>query len=378
MRVAYGIHGYGRGHATRALAVLPQLASQHDVAVFAGGDAYSTLWPECCGGGERIRARLNRIPTLGYYYGNRRTRSNMETLRRNLPSVVDLVLRGPAYGMIADELRDFRPDVVIADAEAWTGRIANDLRLPLISFDHFGVMVYCRPPIAWYERAERRFDAIVYQTLMGRPDHVIVSSFYDAPPRRADVTLVGPLLRTEVQRAAPRRGEHLLLYLNKGQHQFTPRVESAVREAGLPVRIYGTERRDMDGNLSFRPMSNLPFVEDLASCRAVISTAGNQLVGETIHFQKPILVMPEDCVEQRLNAAAVERMGIGMRTAHRTLTAEIIRQFLANEACYQSRIASVKRDGRREALDALDHAIARLCGGAERAPARAALSHVAG
>ncbi len=364
MRVVYGVHGYGRGHATRALAVLPDLTARHDVTVLAGGDAYAALWPECSAASGRIRARLHRIPTLGYFYGSRRTRSNVQTFWGNLPSVLDLLLRGPAYGLMAETLRDFRPDVVISDAEAWTGRFANDAGVPLISFDHFGVMVYCRPPIAWYERAERRFDALVYQALMGRPDHVIVSSFYDAPPRRPDVTVVGPLLRPEVQRVAPRRGDHLLVYLNKGRHQFTPRIEIALRESGLGVRIYGTERRDTDGTLSFRPLSNLPFVEDLASCRAVISTAGNQLVGEALHFRKPILVMPEDCVEQRLNAAAVERLGIGMRSGHRTLSAEIIRQFIANEAGYRARIESAQRDGRREALDALDHAMARLCGSA--------------
>lgn len=361
MRLVYGVHGYGRGHATRALAVLPELTARHDVAVFAGGDAYSALWPECAGGNGRIRARLHRIPTLGYFYGSRRTRSNLRTFRGNLPCALDLLLRGPAYAMIAEAVRDFRPDVVVSDAEAWTGRIANDIGVPLVSFDHFGVMVYCRPPIAWYERAERRFDALVYQSLMGRPQHVIVSSFYDAPPRRRDVTIVGPLLRTEVQRVTPRRGQHLLVYLNKGRHQFTSRIEAALRSAGLPVHVYGTERRDTDGPLSFRPMSNLPFVEDLASCRAVISTAGNQLVGEAVHFRKPILVMPEDCVEQRLNAAAVARLGIGMRTGHRTLSAEIIRQFLANETSYLARIESAQRDGRREAIEALTQAMERLC-----------------
>ena len=42
MRIVYGVHGYGRGHATRALAVVQSLAARHDVRLFACGDAYDS------------------------------------------------------------------------------------------------------------------------------------------------------------------------------------------------------------------------------------------------------------------------------------------------------------------------------------------------
>ena len=38
----------------------------------------------------------------------------------------------------------------------------------------------------------------------------------------------------------------------------------------------------------------------------MVSTAGNQLATEACYFGKPLLVMPEDCAEQRLNARQVE------------------------------------------------------------------------
>ena len=40
MRIAYGVMGYGRGHAMRTMSVLPALMAEHEVTVFAGGDAY--------------------------------------------------------------------------------------------------------------------------------------------------------------------------------------------------------------------------------------------------------------------------------------------------------------------------------------------------
>ncbi|TWT44005.1 MurG-like transferase [Phycisphaerae bacterium RAS1] len=345
MRIAYGIFGYGRGHATRAAAVLPELRKRHELLILAGGDAYDTLWPTF---------PIHRIPTLGYVYRPGGKRSNWLTFRRNLWDALDILLRGPTFRGVVEVIADFRPDVVIADAEPWTHRAAQHLGIPRISFDHFGILAYCKPPVPFGDRLRSRRDVMIYRMLMGRPQRVIVSSFYDAPARRPGVVTIGPMLRDEVLRAQPRRGEYLLAYFNKGQHQFTAQVEAALRMAGLPVLVYGTPRQGLDGRLDFRPLSNEPFVEDLSGCRAVISTAGNQLVGEAVHLGKPMLVMPEDCVEQRLNAAALERLGIGMRTTQAAFSAATIAEFLRREVEFIARVRGLRRDGRAEALEAIE------------------------
>ncbi|MFO0839670.1 MAG: glycosyltransferase family protein [Phycisphaerae bacterium] len=351
MRIAYGVHGYGRGHATRALSVLPELAGRHELLILAGGEAYSAIWPDF---------PVFRIPTLGYYYDRHGRRSNYQTFKRNLPAVLDLLLRGPAFQMVLDTVRDFRPDVVISDAEPYTHRVARLLRIPRIGFDHFGIMAHCKPPLPIRDMPSARRDVLVYRALMGDPQRVIVSSFYPAPPRRRSVRVVGPLLREAVRNSQPRAGRHLLAYFNNGLHQFTPRLERTLRQLDCRVLVYGVQRQGSDGCLDFRPASNLPFIEDMAGCRAVISTAGNQLVGETMHLGKPILVMPEDCVEQRLNAAAVERMGIGRRVDFLRLTPDFIRRFLKDEQRFVESIARQRRDGRREAIDAIEQCLREL------------------
>jgi len=352
-RIVYGVHGYGRGHATRSLSVLPELRRNHEVLIMAGGEAYAAIWPDL---------PVVRIPTLGYYYGRRGRRSNWQTFKRNLPAVLDLILRGPAFQMVLDAVRDFRPDVIISDAEPYTHRVGRRLHIPRIGFDHFGVMAYCKPPLPFGDRLLSRRDVLVYKALMGQPQRVIVSSFYDAPPARRGVCVVGPMLRPQVLNLQPKRGGYILVYLNNGAHQFTPRVEAALRGLDCRVLVYGTQRQGSLANLDFRPPSNLPFIEDLAGCRAVISTAGNQLVGEALHLGKPMLVMPEDCVEQRLNGSELERMGIGMRIAQRALTTAVIQRFLTNEDLYLQQVRRHRRDGRAEALTAIERFIAELTG----------------
>jgi len=353
LRIAYGVFGYGRGHATRAAAVLPDLMARHEVRLFAGGDAYDQLSPEY---------PVTRIPTLGYVYGRGGRLSPWRTARRNAWYVLDLLLRGPAFEGVCESVADFRPDVIISDAEPWLHRVGRRLDIPRIGFDHFGILVYCRPPIPLGDRLRSRRDVLAYRWLMGRPERVLVSSFYRARSRAPGVRVIPPLLRDEVLRQRPVHGDYLLVYFNRGAHQFTPAVESVLRRVGLPARVYGTSRQGVDGRLDFRPLSNLPFIEDLAGCRAVISTAGNQLVGEAVFLGKPMLVLPEHAVEQRLNGAMLARLGLGQCVRADRFSVATVQAFLARENEFRARLARRQRDGRRAAVATLEEFLHELAG----------------
>jgi len=346
MRIVYGVHGYGRGHATRALALLPRLGREHQILILAGGDAHSAIWPD---------HQVTRIPTLGFSYGRKGgKRSNFHTVRRNVSAFLDLMLGGPVFEMVRDLIADFAPDVVIADAEAWTHQVAQHLRIPRISVDHIGIMAYCKPHIEFHDWIEAAFDTAVYRTLMGQPERIIVSSFYDAPAARPGVKVVGTLVRPEVRELCPTPGDHLLVYLNQGRWQLNQSIVQTLQQCGCPVRLYGSNQRGRDGNIRYLPLSNLPFLEDLASCRGVVSTAGNQLMGEAIFLGKPVLVMPERCVEQRLNAAAVKRLGIGMRSTPRQFSTKLLRSFLDRSAEFVANMQDHVRDGLDDAVAGIE------------------------
>src|SRR5262249_34099148 len=135
---------------------------------------------------------------------------------------------------------------------------------------------------------------------------------------------------------------------------------------GLPVHIYGSDRRGRAGRLTFLPPRDLPFLEDLARCPAVISTPGNQLVGEGLFLQKPLLVLPQRCVEQRMNALAIERLGIGQKIRPHEFTLPTLRNFLDRLDVYRQRMAGQFRDGLPEALAAIDQFLAELVPSAAR------------
>ena len=96
MRILYGVFGYGRGHATRALSVLPDLCLRHEVTVLAGGDAYDAIAPT---------HPAVRIPTLRYEYEHGK-RSLSRTFGENLGYVSDLTFRGPVYREVERFVRE--------------------------------------------------------------------------------------------------------------------------------------------------------------------------------------------------------------------------------------------------------------------------------
>ena len=159
-------------------------------------------------------------------------------------------------------------------------------------------------------------------------------------------------------------GDYLLAYFNKGEHQFLPPVEKALRGLDTPVVIYGTPQGKngecQSGNLLFKPLHPTRFVEDLAGSKAVISTAGNQLIGECLHFGKPIFTLPEDCFEQKLNAYMVRCMGIGERGDYLTITTDDLENFLVNTDSYRARTIRHRRNGRTEATRRLHQFITDL------------------
>src|SRR5262245_41809558 len=101
MRLLYGVHGYGRGHATRSMAVLPHLAARHQVFVVAGGDAYQAISPDF---------PVVRIPTLGFAYNpgqGPRQRCNWQTFQRNISALLDLRFHGPTFHMVREIVEEY-------------------------------------------------------------------------------------------------------------------------------------------------------------------------------------------------------------------------------------------------------------------------------
>lgn len=344
LRIVYGVNGYGRGHAMRAAAVMPELAARHEVLILAGADAYDALAADF---------RVVRIPNLRYYYRRGGRLAVGTTLKRNLPMALDLMWAGASVEMTKDIVREFRADLVLMDGEGFVLRAARQLGIPSISLDNIAQLAYCQLGLRGLDALKCWGNGFMYRLLFGVPDRIIITSFFEAPTTRPGIRTVGPLLRREVRNASPTRGDFLLAYISK-ESELTSNVEAALQEAGCLVRLYGAARRGRDRAIEYCELSNTRFVADLAGCRAIYGTTGNTLMAEVRHLRKPMLGVPIDCMEQRLNAIQLERLGFGVSAERDEVSPALVHAFLAREAEFRSALPADMPDGVPEAVAAIE------------------------
>jgi UDP-N-acetylglucosamine:LPS N-acetylglucosamine transferase len=131
--------------------------------------------------------------------------------------------------------------------------------------------------------------------MMGPYDELIYCSFY-----RGDI---GPLIRQEIKSAPRQDSGRLTVYLKPGYKESVVRI---LDELGLVYDVF--------------PDPNKNYAQHLASCTAVITSAGHQSICEAIYLGKPIFVIPQrGQYEQRLNAQMLRKSGRGEYSTLRAL-----------------------------------------------------------
>jgi len=347
MKILYGVVGEGMGHAMRSRVTLEHLVAQgHEVEIIASGRAVDFL-------AKRFEG-VSRIHGLHMVYEENRVRIDKTLWSNVLAGATGVPQNIAAY---FERIGELDPDVVISDFESWTYLYGKVHRLPVISIDNMQIINRCSLPDAIVEGHEAEFQltkAFIKSKLPFCDDYFI-TTFFHPPLRKEHTQLFPPILRPEILAANRRPGEHLLVYTTgEGNEGFA----EALGRTGLECRIYGM-RRDLkseavEGKLHYQPFSEDKFIDDLASCRAVIAGGGFTLMGEAVYLHKPMLAVPLGRqFEQVLNARYLEHEGYGMYASDLRDASTIPRFLEAVPACEQ-KLAGYVQDGNAEIQRATD------------------------
>jgi uncharacterized protein (TIGR00661 family) len=351
MDILYGVVGEGMGHATRSRVILEHLVERHEVRIVVSGRAHAYLskrFPDAVEiQGLHMAYEANAVD---------RSRTAWELLN-GLPSMLS---RNVEEFLRMSE--GFAPDAVVSDFESFAYAFGKLHDLPVISIDNMQVLDRCALDVEIPEAYAQDFrlaKAVVKGKLPGC-HHYLVTSFFFPPVRKERTTLFPPILRDEILRASPSRGDHLLVYQTSTTNDELLRV---LREAGVPCRVYGFRRSERLGNVELRDFSEEGFVEDLASCRGVLASGGFSLMGEAVYLGKPLLAVPvRKQFEQVLNALYLRKLGYGEH--HEALGPETVRAFVGRLDGYAENLARHRQDGNTLILAALDRLLAEIARGA--------------
>lgn len=215
-------------------------------------------------------------------------------------------------------LRRHQPDVVVNFFEPMTGLYygLNRPTPPMVAIAHqymFRHSAYQFPAGRLLRRSATKGFARL--TAWGATRRLALS-LYPAPDRPSDNLMVmPPLLRPELfELPRDRAGPFILLYvLNSGYadqivrwHRRHPEVRLHCfwdRPNAEPVQRY-------DETLTFHRLDDERFLEMMARCRGVATTAGFESVAEAMYLGKPVQVVPvEGHFEQQCNARDAARAG---------------------------------------------------------------------
>ena len=347
MKILYGVVGEGMGHAMRSRVVLEHLVAQgHEIEVMASGRAMDFLAKRFAG--------VNRIHGLHMIYEENRVRRGKTFWSNVLTGATGVPQNIAAY---FDLIKDFRPEVTISDFESWTYLYAKVHRLPVVSIDNMQIINRCThdDEILEGHGADFQITKAFVKGKLPFCDHYLITTFFRPPVRKPDTTLVPPILRPEILAARRRDGDHLLVYQTAEGHGS---LVDSLQKTGLECRIYGLRRgivdEQVEGNLRYRPFSEGGFIDDLASCRAVIAGGGFTLMGEAVYLRKPMLAVPLGRqFEQLLNARYLEREGFG-RAAASLDDPQVIRDFVAAIPACSARLEGYSQDGNRVLFEQVD------------------------
>jgi hypothetical protein len=254
-------------------AVVEALRSEHAITLHTSGPGFALLARAYAGSEVTVR----RIGCLRFGYD---ARGHLD-LRRTATGAVRYLQRLPnLLRLLRISIERDQPDLVISDFEPALPRAARDLGVPHVSLNHqHFLLTYDLRSLP----AGLRLHAVCMGWVVRAYDSPavarIVSSFY-FPPLRArcnNVRQIGVLLRPSVLEARPEPGEHLVVYWRR---HAPAGALAALNALGREVRVYGLGEAAPRGQLRFMPSGEPRFVQDLASCAALVCSAGNQLVGE--------------------------------------------------------------------------------------------------
>jgi uncharacterized protein (TIGR00661 family) len=352
MRILYGVVGEGMGHATRSRVVIEHLIDRgHKVKVVVSGRAYEFL--------KRHFPDVVEIQGLTIRYSKGSMDREVSLLRNILLSPSMLFQNAASY---VDDVRHFKPKIVLSDFDSYAYFFAKRFGLPIISVDNQQIIHKCKhdKSITKGVGADYRATRAFVKAKLPGCDHYVITSFFRPPIRSkfaGRVSIVPPILRREILEAKPTAGDHVLVYQTSTSDKALLGQLNRVHKSKFVV--YGLRRDAVAGNCTLRNFSEQAFARDLASARAIVTNGGLSLIHEAIYLHKPILSVPvRHQFEQEMNARYVEDYGYGLAAPR--IDADVVEAFLRQEHRYVRELQRYHQNGNEVLFRKVDRLIDEL------------------
>ncbi len=328
--VFYCVCGEGMGHSIRTGVIVDRLKEKYDIYLFTHGNAY-----------DYLNSKFDNVYKIGGFntvYINNKV-DNVQTL-------VNALKRNPqnmrsSYEELYKKAKELSPDVIVTDFEIYSTYVAKLLNIPLISLDNMHIITQADISYPQNQRLEMLKAKAVIKTYVVKPKiHIITSFFYPKVRRNHHAVIYPPIIREDILKLEPTEEDHIIVYqTSKESVKLVKRLKALKDEKFI---VYGFNKEEVDGNLTYKLFNEDVFYDDLASAKAVVCNGGFTFISEAITLKKPIYSVPaKGNFEQVLNGYYVQRLGYG--EYHEVMSVNRLAKFLKKLPKYQKRLSNVKK-----------------------------------
>ena len=336
--ILYGVHGIGHGHTMRALTIA-RAFPEHNFLFISDSDGYESLKADhhvCRLAVNGSPAFSHRMPYSGAVGSYCRNLFAGDRQKKEVLKVVD----------------SFAPDVAITDYEPNMPALCKTIDIPCLSLDHQHIARFGQFSLPLAKCFELQLLRLaIWMQFRKVKSHMVISFFRPSLGAIHGEKVFPPILRQKVIEREPSKGDHVLAYHG---YSTTPAFHSFLSSLSQPVRCYGTKREAVEGNVHFKKNATDQFLDDLASCQYVISTAGHTLLSEALYFGKSVMAFPiKNAAEQFLNGYALEEKGYGVMNDAFRPSKTILNKFLQNREQYERNIREHSFCGNEQVMSVL-------------------------
>lgn len=316
MRILFLVQGEGRGHLTQALSLAQMLQTAgHEVVEAVVGVTSERGVPAFFS--DAFTAPITPVFSPGLVY-NAGT-NELEPVKTTVQAIRYARPFWKSLRLVRDRITTLRPDVVVNFYEMLGGLTYLLLRpsVPMVCIAHQYFAFhpnFQRPRGQWFYR--QAFKLNTRLTCFGA--HELLALSFDRQPDepRQRIRVVPPLLRREVTEMKPADGDFLLAYVTQpGLRSELLRAHEqhpTIRMDGFHAEATGPDQV-VDQTLTYHAIDGKRFLDFMARCRAVVTTAGFESVCEAAYLGKPVLMIPQpNHFEQACNAIDGQRAGVGV------------------------------------------------------------------
>lgn len=321
MKFLFIVQGEGRGHMTQAIALSQKLESWgHSVAAVCIGKSARREIPAFVY--QKITAPIYHFDSPNFVTDEKQKSILLwKTITYNLSQIGRY---HKSLAILDEQVKKHKPDVILNFYDI-LGGLYQLLYRPVAEYWTIGHQYLIGHPDFPFSPkqplAKWLFKLNTKLTSIGASKMLALSFRPMAHSGDKKLHVLPPLLRKEVRELRPSEGDFLLCYMvNPGYGQEV--VHFAKVNPDLQIVAFWDQKSVVDGyqptpNLRFRQVNDTQFLEMMASCRALVSTAGFESICEAMYLGKPVMMVPvAGQYEQACNALDAKISGAGIKSTN--------------------------------------------------------------